>query len=88
MEIYVYRHALADFKVEDPPLTEEGRKQVNEVTLHAKGFGFQPTKICSSPLVRAKETAEMARKAVGLESSVVVDECLHRGRNLSQCIHS
>jgi phosphohistidine phosphatase len=82
MEIYVYRHALADFDKdhEDPPLNEAGRKQVTEITGLAQGFGFKPTQIVSSPLVRAKETAELARKAVGLDPSVIVDECLYGGK--------
>jgi phosphohistidine phosphatase len=78
----VYRHALADFEKdhENPPLSEDGRKQVSSVTLHAQQFGFKPTHIVSSPLVRAQETAEIAGKILRLNSKVIVDECLYGGK--------
>jgi phosphohistidine phosphatase len=82
MEIYIYRHALADFEAnrEDPPLTDEGRKQVSEITKHAGSFGFKPTQIVSSPLVRAKETAEITKRTTGLHSKIIIDQCLYGGK--------
>src|SRR5579863_1973107 len=84
MQIYVYRHALADFKTnqEDPQLSDVGRKQAEIVARNAREFfDFRPCRIVSSPLVRAKETAEIARKTLGLETPVIVDECLYGGKN-------
>lgn len=81
MEIYIYRHALADFSVdhENPSLSPEGQKQAKDVTLHARDNGFNPTRIVSSPLTRAKETAEIARKTLSLDLPIEVDECLYGG---------
>jgi phosphohistidine phosphatase len=86
MEIYVYRHALADFGAdhENPPLSKDGEKQAGEVTRHAREFGFKPTHIVSSPLIRAKQTAEIAKKNAGLESRIIEDECLYGGKKPSE----
>ncbi|MGI0079101.1 MAG: SixA phosphatase family protein [Nitrososphaerales archaeon] len=92
MKIYIFRHALADFSrpapdskhPENPPLTREGRAQVKQVTSLAREFGFKPNLIVSSPLVRAKETAEITKETIGLKSPVVVDECLFGEKNPEQ----
>jgi phosphohistidine phosphatase SixA len=86
MQIYVYRHALADFQKghENPPLTEEGRKQVAKVVSHAERFGFKPTQIVSSPLARAKETAELAFKVLKLDHEPSEDECLFGDKQPSE----
>lgn len=41
-----------------------------------KRFGFKPTVLVSSPLLRAKQTADLARKRLGLKPAVV-DGCLY-----------
>ena len=73
MEIYIVRHAIAE---EVPPsgggdaqraLTPEGRNKMKEA---AKGFAkLSPEieRIFSSPLVRAKQTAEIVAKALNKE---------------------
>lgn len=71
MEIYIVRHAIA----EDAPrkgggdaaraLTEEGKQKMKEA---AEGFArldVSIDKIITSPLVRAKQTAEILSKAIG-----------------------
>ena len=75
MQIYILRHGIAedagprtsDFKRE---LTDEGRKKLAAVLRLAKRAKVQPELIISSPLVRAVQTAEMAREILGVESPV------------------
>jgi phosphohistidine phosphatase len=79
MEVYIFRHARADFgsKDEDPPISEKGIAETARVVdLASQKFGFKPTTLACSPLLRAKQTAELARKRLGLKS-VVVDKCLY-----------
>lgn len=79
MEVYIFRHARADFKSkdEDPPVSEKGEAETRRVIqLASQRLGFRPSVLISSPVLRAKQTAELAQKELGLES-YVVDECLY-----------
>jgi phosphohistidine phosphatase SixA len=79
MEVYIFRHARADFhsKDKDPPISDEGRSETEKVVeLANERFGFKPTTLVSSPLLRAKQTAELTRKSLGLKPAVV-DKCLY-----------
>jgi phosphohistidine phosphatase len=84
MLIYIFRHAKADFGKkhgEDPGLNDQGARDVrNVVSLCSSSFGFRPSLIASSPLVRARETADLAKKTLRLGHGVVVDECLYGDR--------
>jgi phosphohistidine phosphatase len=79
MEVYIFRHALANFgsKDHDPPISAEGAADAEKVVeLANQRFGFKPTAIVSSPLLRARQTAELARKKLGLKETAV-DERLY-----------
>lgn len=79
MEVYIFRHARADFKSvdEDPPISEEGIAETKRVVeLANQRFRFKPTAVVSSPVLRAKQTADLVKKQLGLKSSVV-DDCLY-----------
>jgi phosphohistidine phosphatase len=75
MRIYLLRHGIAedaggripDFKRE---LTGEGRKKLNAVLRMARRAGVQPELVVTSPLVRAVQTAEMAREVLQVEAPV------------------
>ena len=75
MRIYILRHGIAeegsartpDFKRE---LTGEGRKKLSGVLRLARRAGVQPELVISSPLVRAVQTAEMAREVLQVEAAV------------------
>lgn len=80
MEVYIYRHAQADFKSKDenPPVSEKGMKEAARVVnLAGERFGFRPSAIVSSPILRAEQTAEMARKELRLKAEVIIDDCLY-----------
>ena len=75
MRIYLLRHGIAedagprtpDFKRE---LTDEGRKKLAGVLRLARRAGVQPELVISSPLVRAVQTAEMAREGFRVEAEI------------------
>lgn len=81
MQLYILRHALADFRSApmggDPPVTKEGLAETTNVIEVAKQMGFKPSTLVSSPLIRAKQTAELAKRLSRLKKEVVVDECLY-----------
>jgi phosphohistidine phosphatase SixA len=81
MHVYIFRHGLADFGKkgdDDPALNDQGIIDVkNVVKLCRTYFGFSPDVIASSPLLRAKETAKLAKEALHLNSAVLVDESLY-----------
>ena len=72
MEIYIVRHGIAeevsvDGSDEARELTDEGKKKMKEA---AAGFAQMERKverICSSPLVRARQTAEILASELDLK---------------------
>jgi phosphohistidine phosphatase SixA len=51
MEVYIHRHAEADFntKDQDPPVSEKGKREAARVVkLAAERFGFRPTVMVKS----------------------------------------
>jgi phosphohistidine phosphatase len=64
MEIYIVRHAIAeavaaDGSDESRSLTEEGKKKMKEAAAGFERLERRPQHIFSSPLVRARQTAEI-----------------------------
>jgi len=79
MEVYICRHARADFgsKDEDPPISAKGIEETGRVLeLARQRFGFKPTVLVSSPVLRAKQTADLGKQKLGLKS-FVIDKCLY-----------
>jgi phosphohistidine phosphatase SixA len=79
MDVYIFRHARADFTdTDDPPISEQGVSEAARVIeLASERFGFKPTAIVSSPVLRAKQTAELARKRLSHKPKVIEDPCLY-----------
>ena len=77
MELYFLRHGIAaDVGPEGSgdagrPLTAEGIKKMKEQTRGLRRLGVRPDIVLTSPLVRARQTAEIVRHALGLDSRVV-----------------
>ena len=91
MIIYVFRHGAAETKGESPEksdasrrLTQEGRVQVKNVCEAAKKLGASPSVIISSPLVRAKQTAEIAREILNPKAEFKIDNCLEPESNVDE----
>lgn len=78
MSIYLIRHGQTDWNIEhrfqgreDIELNETGRRQAKETGLALEKDNFSA--IISSPLKRAKETAEIIAQHLGIDD-VIVDE--------------
>ncbi len=69
MRVFLVRHAAAAPGAPDEKrqLTAEGRAEAE--ALAARLVAAQPAAVLSSPLLRARQTAEIVAKAAGLEPS-------------------
>jgi phosphohistidine phosphatase len=81
VEIYLLRHGIAE---DSPPgghdadreLTAEGKRKLRAVLRRAKEAGVRPALILSSPLVRARQTAELAAEVLGVAEPVLQTRAL------------
>jgi phosphohistidine phosphatase len=70
MEIYLIRHAIAMERDEwagsddKRPLTEKGKKKMEQIAQGLAAMEIDFTHIFSSPLVRAQQTAEILQKSL------------------------
>ncbi|MDJ0735591.1 MAG: phosphohistidine phosphatase SixA [Nostocaceae cyanobacterium] len=79
MELYLIRHGIAqaatgDIKDEERALTKEGRKKTEKVAKRFLELGLNFDLIATSPLVRARQTAQILI-ATGLSSQI--EDCTH-----------
>ena len=80
--LYVLRHAksswdapeLADF---DRPLNERGKLTAPFMGEFMAAKGFVPEVIVSSPAVRARETARLAKEAARIKADIIHDERIY-----------
>jgi len=76
MELVFLRHGLAvdreEWKGEDEgrPLTTEGVDRTKEVVRGLRALKVRPDVILSSPLLRARETAEIAKQGLSSDAKV------------------
>jgi phosphohistidine phosphatase len=79
VQVFLVRHAKAEPGEPDAlrALSPRGREQARELGRGLAGDGVHPTAVLSSPLLRARETAEEIARATG--SSVETDERLAPG---------
>ena len=79
MQLYLVRHA--DATPGDPdelrPLSDEGREQARELGERMRDDGVVPDVVLTSPLLRARETADTLARATGATSEA--DERLAPG---------
>lgn len=81
--LYIVRHGESEYNakgllagITDIPLTDTGREQARQAGTQLAKLGI--TRIVSSPLVRAYETAEIIAEQLGFHpESILVDERLH-----------
>jgi len=81
MLIYVLRHGIAEdagprVSDADRRLTEHGRDKLDAVLKTARRGNVRPELVLSSPLVRAVETAELARNILDVESPLQITSVL------------
>jgi phosphohistidine phosphatase len=71
MRLYIVRHAIASphgtpgVKDEDRALTHEGVQKMREAAAGLRTLGYLPEIILSSPLLRARQTAELLLEIFG-----------------------
>lgn len=84
MRVIVFRHGIAHDRADPdcPPdaeraLTDDGKKRTKKAAKGLKEVGCVPTRILTSPYVRAKETAAIAAEVLGVDASkVTITEAL------------
>ena len=79
VDLYLIRHAHAvdrDGRDDDRPLSAEGRRQAREVGAALARQGVHFTRLCTSPLVRAVETAELVAMGTGFDGGLDVADAL------------
>lgn len=86
MKIYLVRHGIAGDHIFGAPnadaqrrLTAEGKSETKDVAFGLKRIGINPKLIITSPLVRAKETAEIFHKVLGVKEELIITEALAPG---------
>jgi phosphohistidine phosphatase len=69
MQVYLVRHAKADPGEPDElrPLNDEGQGQAWKLGERLKDEGIHPDVVLSSPLLRARQTADALARATGAE---------------------
>ncbi|MEA5505529.1 phosphohistidine phosphatase SixA [Halotia wernerae UHCC 0503] len=83
MELYLIRHGIAEeqatsIKDEERSLTQEGRQKTQKVAQRIKNLGLQFDLILTSPLVRARQTAEIL---IAAKLSSQLEESAHLAFN-------
>lgn len=79
MKVYFLRHGIAadpdEWKGDDAsrPLTAEGRERMEREAKALAKLGLDPGVIVTSPLVRAKQTAEILADALKMRKKLVED---------------
>lgn len=76
MKIFFLRHGIAEpahgsLKDHDRALTEEGRSQMSQIAQALQQLSINPDLILTSPLVRARETAEIVATTLGVQLETV-----------------
>lgn len=83
MKIHLLRHGETDWNIEgrlqgrmDIPMNVSGKEQIEWIAYYLKENEFCVDQIISSPLLRAKETAEIIAEEIGFEGNILYDELL------------
>jgi phosphohistidine phosphatase len=81
MEIYLLRHGIAEDQTPTQQdshraLTKEGITRLQEVLATVAKAGSSPQLILSSPYVRARQTADIARQILKVEADIVETQAL------------
>ena len=90
MIVYLLRHGIAaDYAPgrfasdADRPLTDEGWEKMRQEAAGMRALGLELDAIFTSPLRRARETAQTVAEAYGMEDQMTVLETLAPGHGLS-----
>ena len=87
IRFYLVRHGIAvphgdpDHADDDRPLTDRGRAHMRQVGRGLRRLGVKPDRILTSPLPRARETAEIVAGALNLAHSLETADELRVGHD-------
>jgi len=89
VQVLLLRHGIAEDGHAGLPdaeraLTEEGRKKLRQVLQTAAKAGVKPDLILSSPLKRALQTAEIAKRVLKYTGEIVETKVLAPGASVEQ----
>ena len=94
MELYFLRHGIAvergtpGYKDDSArPLTPKGRRQLKKISIAMRRMELEFDLILSSPLARAKETAELVAKRHKQQQKVVYSDALKPGGSGKNLVH-
>jgi phosphohistidine phosphatase len=85
--LYVVRHGIADARGtpgipdNERRLTSEGRKRMRQIARGLRRLEIEPDRIVTSPLPRARETAEIVAEALGMSDRLELSDALHDTRD-------
>ncbi len=84
MNLYLVRHADSEKTApgkrdKDRRLTREGREKISAAANRWKYLLSKPDFICTSPYIRAIETAEIIAKALDFDKEIIKDSVLSSG---------
>jgi phosphohistidine phosphatase len=81
MQVYILRHGVAEDAASGQSdagrrLTEKGKSKLRTILARAREAGVAPDVILTSPLARARETAVIAKEALGFGGELIETEVL------------
>ncbi len=86
MKLYLLRHGIAAdlgtggvVRDEDRPLTDEGRAKMRQEARGMRNLELSLDLILTSPLLRARQTAEVVAEVLELESKLILADALAPG---------
>lgn len=81
MKIYLMRHGETDWNVagkmqgrKDIPMNSNGVEQITELAERLRGMDFCVDMIISSPLDRARKSAEIVAEKIGFTGNIIYDD--------------
>lgn len=92
IELYIIRHGLAGTPLQDQtldeerPLTRKGKEKMKEIAKGLKAQKISFDLVATSPLLRAKETAEIINAHCGKAKEVAVTDLLSPGGSYDSLI--
>jgi phosphohistidine phosphatase len=95
MLLYLLRHGVAADRIPggfaddaDRLLTDRGREKLQLEALGMRALGLRFDRIFTSPLLRARQTAQVVAGAYGIEDEILVTQALAPGGGFSQVLHA
>lgn len=90
MKVYLVRHGIAQERLggavmndSQRPLTDEGKAEMKEVAKALKRLNVKPDVVISSPLIRARQTADIIREGLDCQEELKITDTLAPGLNAS-----